>query len=83
MYFSPDPEVGDSRRQWLHWHKSSTTYVGQIENVTEANKLNLLINQIDAAVYECISEAGTYNEAIQICQTRSQKLQVRYLLARL
>ena len=40
--------------------------VGQIENVSEANKLNLLINQIDAAVYECISEAGTYNEAIQI-----------------
>ena len=39
--FASDTEVGDSRRQWLHLHKSFTTYVGQIENVTEANKLNL------------------------------------------
>ena len=60
--FAADPEVGDSKRQWLDWHKSFTTYVGQIENVTETNKLNLLINHIDAAVYEYISEAGTYNE---------------------
>ena len=45
---------------------SLSRHVGQIENVTEANKLNLLINHIDTAVCEYIFEAGTYNEAIQI-----------------
>ena len=64
--FAVDPEAGDLRGQWLHWRKFFTTYVGQIENETEANKLNLLINHIDAAVYEYIFEAGTYDEAIQI-----------------
>ena len=47
--FSADPESGDSKRQWIHWHKSFTTYLAQIENVFEANKFILLINHIDAS----------------------------------
>ena len=67
--FTADPEVSDSRRQWMHWHKSFTTYLAQMPDVTEANKLSLLINHIDAAVYELISEAASYEEAIQILTT--------------
>ena len=64
--FAADPESGDSKRQWLHWCKSSTTYLAQMQDVNDANKLNLLINHIDAAVYELIAEATTYNEALAI-----------------
>ena len=64
--FEADPENGDSKRQWLHWHKSFTTYLAQMQDLTEADKLNLLVNHIDAAVYEIISEASTYREAVEI-----------------
>ena len=37
-----------------------------MQDVNDANKLNLLINHIDAAVYEFIAEATTYNEALAI-----------------
>ena len=37
-----------------------------MQNVTEANKLNLRINHIDAAVYEIISEAANYIKAIKL-----------------
>ena len=64
--FSADPESGDSKRQWIHWHKSFTSNVAQMENVSEANKFNLLVNYIDAAVYELIAEATSYENAITI-----------------
>ena len=80
--FTADPEVSDSRRQWMHWHKSFTTYLAQMPDVTEANKLSLLINHIDAAVYELISEAASYGEAIQIltatCATTPNSIFARY-----
>ena len=37
-----------------------------MENVSEANKFNLLVNNIDAAVYELIAEATRYKNAITI-----------------
>ena len=64
--FAADPESGDSKRQWLHWCKSFTTSLTQMQDVSDANKLSLLINHIDAAVYELIAEATTYNEALAI-----------------
>jgi len=62
--FAADPESKDSRRQWLHWRRSFTTYIGKIENLSEENKLNLLINHVDASVFELISEATTYAAAM-------------------
>ena len=53
--FAADPESGDSKRQRKHWFKSFTTYIAQMQNLTEADKLNLLVNHIDAVVYEIIS----------------------------
>ena len=40
--------------------------IAQMQDVKDASKLNLLINHIDAAVYELIAEATTYNEALAI-----------------
>ena len=57
--FAADPESEDSKRQWLHWCKPLTTHLTQMQDVNDANKVNLLINHIDAAVYELIAEAAT------------------------
>ena len=62
--FVADPESGDSKRQWKHWFKSFTTYIAQMQNLTESDKLNLLVNHIDAAVYEIISEAASFEDAV-------------------
>ena len=64
--FVADPESGDSKRQWKHWFKSFTTYIAQMQNLTEADKLNLLVNHIDAAVYEIISEAASFEDAVEL-----------------
>ena len=66
MDINADPEMSDSRRQWVHWLKSFTTYIAQMPDVSEVNKLSLLINHMDAAAYELISKATSYEEVIQI-----------------
>ena len=37
-----------------------------MKNVNNANKLNLLVNQNDAAVYEHVAKATSYNAALAI-----------------
>ena len=56
--FAADPEDRDSRRQWAHIASSFSLRIAQIPDVSEANKLSLLISHIHAAVYELISEAS-------------------------
>ena len=37
-----------------------------MQNLTEADKLNLLVNHIDAAVYEIISKAASFEDAVEL-----------------
>ena len=64
--FAVDPNSQDARRQWLHWHKSFTSYLAKLGSVTEEDKLNLLINHVDAAVYELFCEAVSFEAAIEL-----------------
>jgi len=67
--FAVDPHCRDAKRQWLHWHRSFITYVLRLVEVSDADKLTLLINHVDAVVYEVISEATTYDDAVK-CVSR-------------
>ena len=63
--FSADPRSSAARKQWAHWCKSFTCYIGKYENITDEEKLSLLINHVDAVVYEVIADtASSYVEAI-------------------
>ena len=42
------------------------TYAAYMQEISDADKLNLLINRVDASVYELISEATAYNDAAEI-----------------
>ena len=64
--FAADHESSDGKRQWLHWHKSFTTYIDKMDGINDSEKLDLLINHIDSSVYELISESETYNEAVDL-----------------
>ena len=81
--FAADPKSGDSKRQWKHWFKSLATYIAQMQNLTEANKLNLLVNHIDAVVYENISEAASFEDAVELLSHNTLRPQVIFLHAML
>ena len=82
--FSANLENVDSRKKWLHWQKTLTTYTANMTEISNAEKLNLLINHVDASVYELISEVTTYNDAIKIlestCVKRTNPIFARYEL---
>ena len=62
--FAVDPQSSDARKQWSHWFRSFGCYVQNYENISDEDKLSLLVNRVDALVYEIISEENTYDNAI-------------------
>ena len=64
--FSTNPETDDAKRQWVHWFKLFTTYINKLGEESAEDKLNLLMNHVDATIYELISEAPDYNDAINL-----------------
>ena len=66
--FLANPENVDSRKKWPHWQKSFTTYTANMPEISDADKLNLLINHINTSVYELISKVTTYNDIIKILE---------------
>ena len=82
--FAVDPHCKDAKRQWLHWYRSFTTYLLRLGEVSDADKLTLLVNHVDAVGYELISEATIYDEAVNTLQEVNAKppnpVLARYLL---
>ena len=82
--FSANPENVDSRKEWLHWQKKFTTYTANMTEVSDTEKLNLLINHVDASVHKLISEVTTYNDAIRVLEStyvkRTNPIFARYEL---
>ena len=82
--FDVDPQSSEARKQWTHWYKSFTCYIAKYEDILEADKLNLLINHVNAAVYEIISDAANYNDAItqleRVYAATPNSIFARYLL---
>ena len=64
--FSTHSETDGVKKQWLHWFKSFTTYINKVGEVSAEDKLNLLINHVDATVYKLISETPVYNDGINL-----------------
>ena len=62
--FSIHPETDGAKGQWLHWIKTFTTYINKLGEVSADDKLNLLINHVDATVYELFSGEPEYDDAI-------------------
>ena len=64
--FSTHSETDGAKGQWLHWIKTFTTFINKLGEVSADDKLNLLINHVDATVYELFSEAPDYDDAINL-----------------
>ena len=46
--FSTHPETDGAKGHWLHWIKTFTTYINKLGELSADDKLNLLINHVDA-----------------------------------
>ena len=44
--FAANPENANSKKKWLHWQKSFMTYTAHMQEISDADKLNLLINRV-------------------------------------
>ena len=68
----------------MHWYRAFSTCVNRIEGIDDANRLNLLINYLDPAVYELISESESYDVAIDLLRSifaeRPSPIFSRYVL---
>ena len=73
--FPVDPQSSDARKQWSHWFRSFGCYVQKYENISDEDNLSLLVNHVDALVYEIISEANTYDNAFVNYKTFTLSLQ--------
>ena len=65
--FSAHPHNNDCRKIWTHWYKTFAGYVQKYDNLSDGDKLALLINHVDSAAYEVISESRSF-EAIDELQ---------------
>ena len=68
------PHSKDCRKIWTHWYRNFAGYVQKYDNLSDGDKLSLLINHVDSAAYEVISELKSFEEAIN-------KLQKVYAMA--
>ena len=95
--FDEDPNAPDACRKWKLWKKQFTNYLAKLiargqqpinqgvryALVSEKDKLDILINHIDYVAFEYMSQAKTYEEAIElldVAYTKNCKRFARYLL---
>ena len=76
---SLDRDSADAEFKWKHWHTTFTNFLSKLDDVTANDKLGILINFLSADVYTYISEATTFDTAIEIlenllCQTPKHDL---------
>ena len=65
--FSADPKSKDAKRQWDHFFKGFSAYVAKLgADLTDEDKLNVLINRVDSEVFEYFEEAATFEQAVNL-----------------
>ena len=83
--FLVDLSAPDAKQKWRHWNKTLTSYIGSIKEITNENKLNVLINHIDSATYKLVSDCESYDEAVttlrNIFVKPTDEIFARYLLS--
>ncbi|XP_024885915.1 uncharacterized protein LOC112463647 [Temnothorax curvispinosus] len=64
--FDVEPTSISADQKWTHWKRTFSNFLSHIKDVPEASKCQLLTNHIAPNVYQYISEAGTFAEAIDV-----------------
>jgi len=68
-----DASALESSGKWKHWKKIFESYVRRIADVTNQDKLDILVSLLDTSVYAHISECETYTAALQLLESAFAK----------
>lgn len=86
--FDTLPNVINSDKQWLHWHKTFENFISAVKDIKqedEKGKLSLLVNYISPNIYEFITDCSTYDAAINTLKSlyvkEKNEIFLRYKLA--
>lgn len=64
--FDTDPSSSNAAKEWCHWKTTFQNFMSSVKDVEEAQKLQLFTNYISHNVFEYVSEAKTYADAVSI-----------------
>ena len=64
-----DGHQGTSAAQWKHWHRTFSNFLTKCGELSQSDKLELLINHISPDVFENISDCENYDSAIDILKS--------------
>ena len=62
--FNADPTTPSASKEWTHWKSRFQKFITKVQNVTDEDKLSLLVNLVSTDVYTYIRDSATYNQAI-------------------
>ena len=78
-----NPASTNEWKEWAHWKAKFEMFTAGIEDVTDNNKMGLLLNFVSADVYSYISNTDNYHDAIaaldKVYSLRNNVLQTRHL----
>lgn len=83
--FDVDPTCVGAEEKWLHWKRTFSNFLGQIQDATDENKLQLLCNYVSASVFRYMNDSATYDIAIKVLDslfiTKRSEIFARHCLA--
>ncbi|XP_054722967.1 uncharacterized protein LOC129232889 [Uloborus diversus] len=83
--FDVDPTCANAESKWKHWKRTFANFLGQVPQITDENKLNLLCNYVSASVFRYISDSETYSDAVDVLDslfvTKRNEIFARHCLA--
>lgn len=82
---SLDANSADAELKWTHWQKTFNNFLSRLDDVSEEDKLAILVNYVSADVYSHVSGAADFTAAIELLQNLYVKpkneIFARHLLA--
>lgn len=63
-----DPESQTATIEWNHWYRTFQNFILTYQ-VSDADRLRILINHVSPAIYEYIIECKTFNDAISVLKS--------------
>lgn len=87
--FEIDPSNANATKDFKHWYETFKNFLDnnapKEKSIKDEDKLKLLVNFVSSSVYEYISEAKTYNDAIKSLENiyikPTNEVFIRHLLA--